>query len=164
MAQEAQTWLQPIKSGYAAVDRVFQSLSEWLMNTALFQNGITIGNGTPPTYSSTTGAQTSPAPAALLEYAASGVGLQIAGQAMPLVRAAVTVITTNGSGQATITYTAFPTSHLTTVACPGSAGAGFAEVTLTSVANGSFVVTCHSNVGTLLTASNLAINWIAVGT
>lgn len=45
--------------------KIFDSLSNWFAKGPVFPSGITVGNGTPPSYSSTTGAQTAAAPVAL---------------------------------------------------------------------------------------------------
>lgn len=63
--QESPTWINPYPNNERVLQPVFQSLSSWLANPT-FPNGITIGNGTPASFSSTTGAMTAPAVAQLL--------------------------------------------------------------------------------------------------
>lgn len=67
MAQESQTWINP-RPGHGDLELILNSLSTWLANPT-FPNGVTLGNGTPATFSSATGAMTAPAVAQLLTAA-----------------------------------------------------------------------------------------------
>lgn len=74
MAQDSPVWISPLRSGIPAVDKILNSLSQWL-NKPTLPGGLVVGNGTTATYSATTGAQTSPMPASTLAGAGSGLML-----------------------------------------------------------------------------------------
>lgn len=63
--QNSPTWINPRPKVGSGLEPIFMSLSTWLSNPT-FPNGVTLGNGTPASYSSATGAMTSPAVAQLL--------------------------------------------------------------------------------------------------
>lgn len=79
------------------------------------------------------------------------------------VQAASTPVSTNGSGQATIT---FPSTFGTIVSVVTSAtvgNGGFAQTIVISQTASSFVVECLTSAGVLMTAASVSVNWIAIG-
>jgi hypothetical protein len=127
------------------------ALSNWLLNPT-FPNGITLGDGSVPSFSPSTGAMTAPATNALVTI-----------EKIPNIQATTQTITATGAG-VTITFpTAYPTTAPTVIATCGHGGtAGGISALVSSVTTTGFVVQVFSG-STLLTSGTVPLIYAAIG-
>lgn len=173
MAQESPVWVPPLKSGVQAVDKIFQSLATWL-NAPTFPGGIVVGNGTPASFSSSTGAQTAAMPQALTVDATGNVKIVGTGSlnANPLITSlnaadlyvqhGTAVITAASTGTAITFPTAFTAAPLV-IACPGDAGGITSIVVKNVTTTTTFTVLVFNGTATAVASGSFRVNWMAIG-
>lgn len=182
MAQGTPTWSNPLPAGLGdQLSRIFQSLTSFFSNNPVFPQGITVGNGTPATFSTTSGAQTAAAPVALGVDTAGNIKVNTSGSGTALLNGrsmvgsinntglivqsgqSTSVVFTAGSG-GTLTFpTAFPTQCLVCIAMLAASPPSAAWVTRSAGPTASGCPLALWTGSATGVGGTWAIDWIAVG-